>query len=197
MVVLVGGADQREVALIGNREDDAPVGVLEEIGPVVLEQPADDDVGALDQPDLGAGVAVNDVGEHVGDPRARGIDQRACGYRAARAALALERDLPELPLALGDDAAGARIDAGAARARVDRVEDDQPEIVDRAVGILEAVPVDGPERLSGGIGVEARRSASAAECCGRRGGHRRRGRGAGTSAAGGRDGAAARSASDG
>ena len=49
MVLDVGGADQREVALVGNREDDALVGVLEDVGVVVVEQPRHDDVAALDQ----------------------------------------------------------------------------------------------------------------------------------------------------
>src|SRR5207342_1191366 len=32
VVIAIGGADQREIALIGNDEDDAAVGVLEHVG---------------------------------------------------------------------------------------------------------------------------------------------------------------------
>ena len=46
----VGGADLGEVALIGDREDDAAVGLLEHIGVIALVQPRHDDVAALDQP---------------------------------------------------------------------------------------------------------------------------------------------------
>src|SRR5439155_20165837 len=47
--ILVGGADEGELALVGNGEDDAPVGVLKDVGAVVLEQTPHDDVTALDQ----------------------------------------------------------------------------------------------------------------------------------------------------
>ena len=36
-IVLVGGADQRELVLVGNGEDDAAVLVLEEIGARIVE----------------------------------------------------------------------------------------------------------------------------------------------------------------
>ena len=40
----VGRADQREVLLVGDRKEDPPVGQLEEIGIVVLEQPPHDNM---------------------------------------------------------------------------------------------------------------------------------------------------------
>ena len=46
----IGGADQGEVALVGDRENDAAVSALEDVGMVVLEELAHDDVAALDQP---------------------------------------------------------------------------------------------------------------------------------------------------
>ena len=49
VVLDVGRADQREVALVRDREDDPLVGVLEDVGVVVVEQPRHDDVAALDQ----------------------------------------------------------------------------------------------------------------------------------------------------
>ncbi len=57
-VIAIGGADQREILLIGNGEDDAVVGVLEEIGARPLELLLDDDVAALHQPHMpGLGLA--------------------------------------------------------------------------------------------------------------------------------------------
>ena len=47
----IGGADQRELALVGDGKHDAAVGVLEDIGIVVVEQLRHDDVAAPDQPD--------------------------------------------------------------------------------------------------------------------------------------------------
>ena len=59
--ILVGGADQREVALVGNGEADAAVGILENIGAIVIEQPIDDDVAALDEAHLHRRVQANDA----------------------------------------------------------------------------------------------------------------------------------------
>ena len=42
-----GRAPLREVALVGDREDDAPILVLEHIRKAMLEEPRDDDVAAL------------------------------------------------------------------------------------------------------------------------------------------------------
>ena len=52
LIVLIGGADQREIVLVGDGEDDAAVLVLEEIGARIVELLRHDDVAALDQPDI-------------------------------------------------------------------------------------------------------------------------------------------------
>ena len=167
--ILVRGADQREVAMEGYGEDDASVGVLEDVGAAVIEQPPDDDMAALDQPDAGAGVGMDDVVEHVGDPRPGGIDQGAGRDDLPFPGLhRFERQLPAFAFALGDDAAGARIDARAPRAGVDGVEHHEARIVDRAIGILEGEIVAGPERLAGRVfgelqGARRREELSAAE----------------------------------
>ncbi len=49
MPLTVGGADQSENVLMGDRKDDAPVEVLKDIGVIVLEQARHHDVAALDQ----------------------------------------------------------------------------------------------------------------------------------------------------
>ena len=48
--ILIGGPDQRVVALIRNGEDDAAVGILEDVGMIVREQPRHDDVATQAQP---------------------------------------------------------------------------------------------------------------------------------------------------
>src|SRR3546814_12389371 len=49
VLIAIGGADQREIALIRHREEDAAVGALEEIGEAVIEQFGHDDVRAADE----------------------------------------------------------------------------------------------------------------------------------------------------
>jgi len=48
----IGGSEEREVLLVGNGENDAPVLVLEHVREAVAEQPRHDHVTALDQPQL-------------------------------------------------------------------------------------------------------------------------------------------------
>src|SRR3546814_19255790 len=49
MMVAVGGADQREVPFIGNGEEYAVIGKLEEISEVMIEQTRHDDVRSTDK----------------------------------------------------------------------------------------------------------------------------------------------------
>ena len=56
VVIAVGGADQREIVLVGNGENDAAVGVLEDVGAVVIVKFPHHDMAALHQPDLGPRV---------------------------------------------------------------------------------------------------------------------------------------------
>ena len=75
-IVLVGRADQRELVLVGDGEDDAPVAVLEEIGARIVEFLRDDDVAALHQPDIVDVVLADRARQHVVDPRTGGIDDQ-------------------------------------------------------------------------------------------------------------------------
>src|SRR3546814_1289668 len=65
-MVLVGRPDQREIAFIGDREKDASVGQLEEIGIVVVEQFAHDDMRPADEahPVVGFGIGAPEQVEH-------------------------------------------------------------------------------------------------------------------------------------
>ena len=47
---------RREVALVGDDEDDPLVGVLQDVGVLALVEPRHDDVAALDQPHAFAGL---------------------------------------------------------------------------------------------------------------------------------------------
>jgi hypothetical protein len=149
----VGGADQGEVVLIGNREDDPLVRVLEDVGVVVREQARHHDVAALDQPQalgsqrLALGRTGNAAQEGFG-PRAGRIHHGACAHGAPPALPRFEHRAPAGGSALRLDAAGARQHLGPARARIERIEHHQPRIIDPAIGIDEAPLELGLERLA-------------------------------------------------
>src|SRR3546814_3988738 len=68
VLIAIGGADQREIALIRHSEEDADVGELEEIGEAVIEQFGHDDVRAADEahPPCGRQVGVRSA-EHTSE----------------------------------------------------------------------------------------------------------------------------------
>jgi len=86
-VIDISCPDQGVVALVGDREDDPSVLVLEEIGPIVVEEFADDDVAAFDQADVLGFLASHDIADDLVDPGARGVDQQARLDRAAQLGL--------------------------------------------------------------------------------------------------------------
>ncbi len=73
--IQVGRADQREVAHIWNGENDAPIGALQDIGPVVVEQTADHDVAALDEPHTDRRRAPQQSFGDLSDPWAGCVDE--------------------------------------------------------------------------------------------------------------------------
>ncbi len=56
LIVDVRRADESEFALVGNREHDAAVAVLEDVGKAVREQLRNHDVAAFDEPHPVAGL---------------------------------------------------------------------------------------------------------------------------------------------
>ena len=88
--------------------------------------------------DFGRGL-VRRLAEELRRPRAGGIDQRPRPQLALPAVGAFEADLPVVGAAPGVDAARARQDRRAALGGVDRVQDDEPGVVDPAVGVDEAL----------------------------------------------------------
>ena len=154
VVLDVGGADQREVVLVRDREDDALVGVLEDVGMVVLEQPGHDDVAALDQPQRLGARHVRMLAQELRGPWAGGIDQRARRDLSPFAARVVERDLPLAGGASRIHAAPAREHRGTALGRVDGVQRHQARVVDPAVRIDEALGEAWLQRGTGSVATQ-------------------------------------------
>ena len=121
VVLDVGRADQREVALVRNREDDPLVGVLEDVGVVVVEQLRHDDVAALDQAQrLAARQVRRAPSRNSAAHGPGGVDERARARRSWRAAARRSRRTCQcVAAALRVDAARARQHRRAALGGVD------------------------------------------------------------------------------
>ncbi len=87
----VGGADERELALIGDREDDALVLVLEDEGLIAVEEFRHHDVAALDEPHVLVGVEAEFGVENIRHEGAARIDDDAGADLIASACLASSR----------------------------------------------------------------------------------------------------------
>ncbi len=131
----VGRPDEREVALVRDREDDALVGVLEDVRVLVVEELAHDHVAALHQAQRLRARQRHLLAQELPGPRTGRIDERACAQLAGLAALALQLRVPQALAAVRSGATRARQDRGATLGGVDRVQHDQPCIVDPAVRI--------------------------------------------------------------
>src|SRR6185312_14170648 len=73
----IGGADQRQIVLVGVDEDDTLVVVLDQIGLPALPEFRYDHVAALNQPDVAGGVLAGDALDDVVDPWSRRIGECA------------------------------------------------------------------------------------------------------------------------
>ena len=146
VVVLVGGADQGEIALVRNGENHAAVPALEDVGVVVPEQLWHDDVAALDEAHRDRGISPQDLLRHQCDPGTGGIDEDAGGHDLAAAAAGFERQPPDQPVAIGASKPRAGADERTALGGIDRVEHGEARIVDPAIGIFEAELVPAFER---------------------------------------------------
>src|SRR5690606_7883890 len=141
-IVEIRRTDQGEVGLVRYREKDAAVAVLEEIGPIVLELAADNDVTALHEANVVRIVAAKRAGEDFIHPGTSRIDQEP---RRDDLALSrwqvLERHTPQLVAALGRHGLAAGADLCAEIGRRPGIQDDEPGIVDRAVRIFERLHI--------------------------------------------------------
>ncbi len=145
LVFEVGGADQGELVLVGNGEDDALVRILEDVGIRMAEQARHDNVAALDQAQPVAIAAAGRVG-HFARPWSGRVDDSARLHFDAAVVFAVQRSVPALALLLHGHALGAGEDGGAPFAGVQRIEHHEAGIVDPAVGIDEALAVVALER---------------------------------------------------
>ena len=147
----VGGADQRELTLVGDDEDDALVAVLQDEGVIALVEARHDDVAALDQTHAFGGLDLCFLIEEALHPGACGIDQAARLEVDGKAAGSGEFDVPQPAVlaAAGGDAAMAGIDLRAHLPRRLQVGDHQPGVVHPGVGVdetlLKAALQAGPE----------------------------------------------------
>ena len=147
-VVDVGGSEQSEVVLVGNREHDAPVLVLEDVGEAMSEQPRYHDVAALYQPHLVRRAHRRGLCDEATHPGTGGVHRRAC-VDDARLAAAAQRCTPAGAARRQPLTARASEDGGAARLRIECVQHHQSCIVGLRVGVHEAAPVSLLERLAG------------------------------------------------
>ncbi len=162
LVIAVRGSDQREIALIGNGEDDAVIRVLEEIGARVGKLLAHDDMAALNEPDIVHVVAAEDAGKHLVHPGAGGIHQHTRLVRGRASGFFVQRlDEPQLAFAPCGNDPRAVHDRRAAIGRIARVEDHETGIIHPAVGIFESRGESRLQRL-------ARRVPAKVERAGRR-----------------------------
>ncbi len=151
-MVAVGRADQGEIALIGDREENPAIGELEEIGVRVVEQLADHDVRTAHQPHaIFRRLAQQAIDlEHR---RPGGVDEGAGRELAGRRL--------QLPPAFDPARSGqrrARADFGAMCHGIKRIEHHQPGIIDPAVRILERRTELGLQRCASGVAVEVDRA---------------------------------------
>ena len=149
-VIHIRGAEQSEVVLVGDREHDAPVLVLEDVGEAMSEQPRYHDVAALHEAHLARGAHRGGLGEEPAHPGAGGVHHRA-RLDDAQLAAAAERCAPEGAARRQPLTAGVGEDGGAARARIECVQHHESRIVGLSVGVQEAAPIARLERLAGDV----------------------------------------------
>src|SRR4029077_6035376 len=133
-----GRADEGKAAFIGNSEDDAPVDVLEDESVFAGIEAIDDDMTALDEAQFVAPAAAHLLRQKFAGPWPRRVHQGAGAHGRTLSLLAFELRYPGWTVAAGRNAGGAGHDLRATLARIDRIEDDKPCIVDPTVGIFEA-----------------------------------------------------------
>ena len=138
MMLDIRGADERELPFVGDREHDAPIACLEDVGVGMFEKLRHDDVAALHEAQTMARRTGHREVMQLRGPRAGGIDHRAGdqgdGGRPGR----LQRRTPSAVRRRGQRiAAGAGRDHGAALCGIERIEHHEPCIVHPAVRILE------------------------------------------------------------
>ncbi len=93
-IILIGGADQREVVLVRDGEADPAVGVLEDVAAVVPEQPPHHDVASFHKANASLGVLPDHLAQHVRYPRPGSVHQHP-GRRFLQPAIRLQCQPPQ------------------------------------------------------------------------------------------------------
>jgi hypothetical protein len=129
--------------------------VLHQIGICASPPFRHDDMTALDQADIAAGMRAGDPADHVRDPGAGTVHQTA-GAEAARLAGDLVAGLhrPGAVLAPGRDAGAAGQHLGAPFGGIERVQHHQAGVIDPAVRIFETLAVLVEQRRALGIAAQ-------------------------------------------
>ena len=144
-MILIGGADQGEVAFIGDGENDAAIGVLENIGAVMVIKARQHDMAALDQPEARRLVAAHHRMLHRANPRAGGVDQ-GVGVKFGRSITTFTGDMPERAFAPRCTYRHAWVNGRTAFRRILGVQQHQARILYPAIGIFKADAMPGAER---------------------------------------------------
>ncbi len=158
VVLMVGGADQAELAEVRRDEHDAPVLVLQDVGVLTFIEFRHDDMAALDQAHAVRGCLPELLFDERGHPRAGGVDQGACADRKAAAILTFQMQVPERFAAARTDAASAGVDMGPQLACRHGIENHQPGVIDPAIGVLETM---GDFVLERAVGTETQTARTA------------------------------------
>ena len=122
-----------------NDEYDALVGILKNVGMLLGVHVRHDDVATLDVPHALLPTRSADLVVHALDPRSGGIDQRPRAELGLLASRILRRDTPKAIVSARRDERRARADVGAAFARADCIDHDQPRVVDARVRVDESL----------------------------------------------------------
>lgn len=134
----IRGTDEGEVALVGDREDDPPVRLLQDIGLRAVIEPLHDDMATLDEPDRRTACEAERAPQGLTDPGTSGVDDHARTYGLAAAGYDVaDCGDPGCLIAMGGFDGGARPDFGAALARIHGVEHHEAAILDPAIRISE------------------------------------------------------------
>jgi hypothetical protein len=134
----VGRTDQREALLERDDEDDALVGILQDVRVRLGMHARHDDVTALDVPDLRANRVRTDLVEQLLDPGSGGVDHRAREHILALSGAPDQCRTPQAVLAMCGREPRPHANIGAQLARRNCVENDQSRIVDPCVRVDEA-----------------------------------------------------------
>ena len=130
--------DQAEIILIGIDENHPAVVILKQIGLRSLPELRHHDVAALDQANAMAAVQPGILADHALDPWPGGIDDRARRDLDDRPGLIPQFGAPGAVVPSGGDQCGSRENPRAAGRRIQRVEHDQPRVIDPAIRVFEA-----------------------------------------------------------